>query len=117
MELITKYNFQGTDISFYVEGNVIWFNAAQISLVIGFWSENGIAFEVNMGISRHALKPHSKEIILPEHIRKKTLMISEGGILHLNGQYTFQQYQDFLAWLHELKQKSIQLQNAIKRQA
>jgi hypothetical protein len=115
MQFITNYNFQGNDISFYVEGNVIWFNAGKISLAIGCWSENGLAFEINMGASRHQLKPHSKEITLPEYKRKKTLMISEGGILHLNHMYTHQQYQDFLEWLQVLKRDSIQLKNAITK--
>ncbi|MGD2087286.1 MAG: hypothetical protein PVH61_13965 [Candidatus Aminicenantes bacterium] len=117
MQFITKYNFQGNDISFYVEGNVIWFDAAQISIVVGYWSEGGIAFEVNIGVHKKELKPHAKEIILPEHKRKKTLMISEVGILNLFAKYSDQKYQDFLKWYNELKQKSIQLQNAIKRQA
>jgi hypothetical protein len=116
MQFITKYNFQKNDISFYVEGNVIWFDAGKISLAIGCWSENGLAFEINMGASRHQLKPHSKEITLPEHKRKKTLMISEGGILHLTFMYTHKQYLDFLAWYNELKRTSTQLQNAIKKQ-
>jgi hypothetical protein len=114
MQYIAHYSFQGANIALYVENGIIWFDAAQISVPIGFFSKNTLAFEINMG-SKTQLAAHSHEILLTGH-RKRTLMISEGGILYLSSQYTHQEYQDFLEWLQGLKRNSLRLKNAIQRQ-